>query len=151
MINIIIFLVLLAAGYGFGQWAERGHYRSILKREEIYRKTLILPIKRPPTMEPPPNTALVYGSVVISVDYFKRFIAGLRLLVGGRLTSYESLLDRARREAILRMKDMAMRKGSSMVINIKLETASISKGKGDSIGSIEVYVYGTALITKSGS
>jgi uncharacterized protein YbjQ (UPF0145 family) len=47
----------------------------------------------------------VSGSVVVSVDYFKRFLAGLRTLVGGRVTSYETLLDRARREAILRCKE----------------------------------------------
>jgi hypothetical protein len=33
-----------------------------------------------------------------------------------------------------------------MVFNVKYETASISKGAGNTIGSIEVLAYGTALI-----
>ncbi len=83
--------------------------------------------------------------MVISVDYFKRSVAGLRALVGGRMKTYETLLDRARREAILRMKQQAKQLGANMVFNVKLETASISKGAKDSIGSVEVYAYGTAM------
>jgi uncharacterized protein YbjQ (UPF0145 family) len=89
---------------------------------------------------------LVTGSVVISVDYFKRFLASLRTLIGGRVTSYESLLDRARREAILRMKEEASKLGADKVFNIKLETSSISKSAKGKVGSIEVLAYGTALI-----
>ena len=33
MIDLIIFLILLALGYGAGSWAEKRHYRSIVKRE----------------------------------------------------------------------------------------------------------------------
>jgi uncharacterized protein YbjQ (UPF0145 family) len=87
---------------------------------------------------------------VISVDYFKRFLAALRNLFGGRVTSYESLLDRARRESLLRMKEQAAALGAAMVFNVKYETASISKGRGNSIGSIEVLAYGTALIDPRG-
>jgi uncharacterized protein YbjQ (UPF0145 family) len=89
---------------------------------------------------------MVTGSVVISVDYFKRFVAGLRKLVGGRVTTYETLLDRARREAILRMKERAKDLGAYIVFNVKIETASISKGRKQTVGSVEVLAYGTALI-----
>ena len=44
------------------------------------------------------DQALVHGNVVVSVDYFKRFVAALRNLFGGSVTSYETLIDRARRE-----------------------------------------------------
>jgi len=86
------------------------------------------------------------GSVVISVDYFKRLLAALRNFFGGRVKSYETLLDRARREAILRMQQEAKELGANVVINIKLETASISKGRKNAIGSVEILAYGTAMI-----
>jgi uncharacterized protein YbjQ (UPF0145 family) len=90
---------------------------------------------------------LIVGSAVISVDYFKRFLAGLRALVGGRVKSYESLLDRARREALLRMKAEAP--DADVVVNLRIETASISKGKRQkSIGTVEALAYGTALYLK---
>ena len=60
-------------------------------------------------------------------------------------TSYESLLDRGRREAVLRMKDQARRAGAGSVFNVKLETVSIFKGRENSVGSVEVLAYGTAL------
>jgi len=146
MTDIIVLIVLLALGYGFGRMAEKRHYQSIFTREKKYKKLLVIAAKFPPVMQPPPKTTLVTGSVVISVDYFKRFLAALRNFFGGRLKSYETLLDRARREAILRMKQQADDLGADMVFNIKIETASISKGRKQTVGSVEVLAYGTALI-----
>ncbi len=149
MYDLIIFLVLLSLGYGVGQYAERRHYRSIIEREGRFNALPAIASRYPP-LEPHYEQALVTGSTVISVDYFKRFLAALRNLFGGRVTSYESLLDRARRESLLRMKEQAAALGAAMVFNVKYETASISKGRGNSIGSIEVLAYGTALIDPRG-
>lgn len=146
MSEIIIFLLLLAAGYGFGRQAEKKHYASIIEREKLLNRIPAIASRIPPHGNPNFDSQLVSGSVVISVDYFKRFLAGLRNFVGGRVTSYESLIDRARREAILRMKEEAEVLGAEMVFNIKFETASISQGRGNSVGSVEVLAYGTALI-----
>ncbi|MFQ3229959.1 YbjQ family protein [Reinekea sp.] len=139
------FIVFMILGYIFGSLAERRHYRSIIAREEQYRKLLVV-AQRFPFVPNVKQTILVTGNVVISVDYFKRFLASLRMLVGGRLTSYESLLDRARREAILRLQEQADLHNASSVYNLKFETSSISKGAKDRVGSIEVLAYGTALI-----
>lgn len=146
MADLIIFLILLALGYGFGRLAENSHYASIKKRELRHQNLFVVATKYPPATNPTSNTTLVTGSVVISVDYFKRFAASLRNLFGGRVKSYESLLDRARREAILRMKEQASSLGASMVFNIKIETASIHKGQRNAVGSVEVLAYGTAMI-----
>lgn len=145
MYDLIVFLVLLALGYGFGRYAESKHYKSIIKREKQLNRIPAIASKIPPATNRDVNSQLVSGSVVISIDYFKRFIAGLRNIFGGRITSYETLLDRARREAILRMKEEAEKLNAEFVFNIKLETSSIHKGRGNSIGSVEVLAYGTAL------
>lgn len=146
MSDLIVFITLLALGYGFGRYAEKRHYASIRKREMLLRNVPVIASRIPPYGQQNFDSRLVTGSVVISVDYFKRFIANLRNLFGGRVTSYETLLDRARREAVLRMKREARNMGATMVFNIKMETASIHKGHGNNIGSIEVLAYGTALI-----
>jgi uncharacterized protein YbjQ (UPF0145 family) len=145
MYDLIVFLALLLLGYGVGQFAERRHYRSIIEREAKYSALPAIASRYPP-VEPRYSQVLVTGSTVVSVDYFKRFLAALRNLFGGRITPYESLLDRARRESLLRMKEKSAALGASMVLNVKYETASISKGAGNTIGSIEVLAYGTALI-----
>jgi len=147
MENIIIVLVLLVIGYGFGRVAESRHFKSIQQREKELQSIPAIATKIPgPTLRPR-ETRLVGGSVVISVDYFKRFIAGLRNLIGGRVTSYETLLDRARREAILRMKEEANEFGADLIFNVKFETSSITKGRKNQIGAVEVYAYGTAFIS----
>jgi len=145
MIDAIIFLSLLLSGYLFGQYFERRHYKSILKREKGSLHVPLLTLKTAPSGLKSCDAALVTGSVVVSVDYFKRFLAGLRTIVGGRVKSYESLVDRARREAILRMKEQAIDRGAIVVTNVRIETSSISKGQGNAIGSIEVLAYGTAI------
>lgn len=144
MYDLIFFLVLLLLGYVFGQRAENSHFRSIIEREKQLRDILVFSERRIPDEDKLDGT-LVCGSVVISVDFFKRFVAGLRSLVGGRVSAYESLLERARREAILRMKEEARRSGAKSVWNTRLETASIYKGAQQSIGAVEVLAYGTAV------
>ena len=147
MADLIIFLILMAFGYGFGQYFERRHYRSIRKREAEYNDLLLIQTKIIPTAYfTNHETFLVNGSVVISVDYFKRFVAGLRNIIGGRVTPYETLIDRARREAILRMKEEARASGADAIMNIKYEMCSIYKGRRNQIGSVEALAYGTALI-----
>jgi len=146
MSDLIVLATLLALGYFFGRFYEKRHYQSIIRREAEYRHIAAIASRIPPASRTPVASMLVTGSVVISVDYFKRFLASLRSLIGGRVVSYETLLDRARREAILRMKEHANDAGANKIFNIKLETASISKNARGNIGSVEVLAYGTALI-----
>lgn len=137
--------VLLTVGYLFGSHAEKKHYRSIIEREEALNDLPAIASRMPPR-DAQRHHQLVMGSVVIANDYFKVFVAGLRNFFGGRVTSYETLLDRARREAVLRMKAEARTLGADYVFNIKYETASISRGGKRSMKVIEVLAYGTALI-----
>lgn len=146
MENIVIILVLLLVGYVFGRMAELHHFKSIRQREKDLQTIPAIATKIPDPTLRPREIQLVSGNVVVSVDYFKRFIAGLRNLIGGRVTSYETLLDRARREAILRMKQEAKDLGAKLIFNVKFETSSITKGRKNQIGAVEVYAYGTAYI-----
>jgi uncharacterized protein YbjQ (UPF0145 family) len=145
MIEIIVLLSLLALGYGFGSYREKAHFESIREREAELADIMLFESRFPPDAARGRGGELVKGNVVISADYFKIFVAGLRKLVGGRLRSYETLLDRGRREAVLRMKLEARVLGAEQIFNIRYETSSISKGAENTLGSIEVLVYGTAL------
>jgi uncharacterized protein YbjQ (UPF0145 family) len=145
-LDLVVFLVLLAIGYFAGRAAERGHYRSIRRRERELAGILLFATKFPPAPQSPQATALVSGSVVISSDYFKLFVASLRKLFGGRFRVYETLVDRARREAVLRMKAQARKLGGQAVFNVKFETFNVTMGARGGIAAIEVLAYGTALI-----
>lgn len=145
-LEILIFLFLLALGYFAGRYFERKHYKSIRLRES---KTLHIPLITFGAKQPLPDAKeakLFIGCVVISTDYFKTISAGLRNLVGGRVMAYETLLDRGRREALLRMKEQAIEWGATQILNVRLETASIWGAEGkQSVGSVEVIAYGTGI------
>jgi uncharacterized protein YbjQ (UPF0145 family) len=145
MWDIAVFVTLVVIGSGVGRILEARHYRSIRAREQELRDVMVFASRFPPTLEPL-RQDLVAGSVVVSTDYFKRVVAGLQSIVGGRLKSYESLLDRARREAILRMKAEARGLGSTMIVNVKFQTFSIPGRKPGSLVGVEMLAYGTALL-----
>lgn len=147
MFEFITILVLVILGYIFGRLAEKRHYDSILEREKNTLQTQMVTLKTIPNTINVKNSFLVTANVVISIDYFKRILAALKNIFGGRITSYESLLDRARREAILRIKELAIRHHASAIYNVRLETASISRSARKSVGSVEVLAYGTAIVT----
>ncbi|MBK8481348.1 MAG: heavy metal-binding domain-containing protein [Proteobacteria bacterium] len=150
MFDLIVFAGLLGCGYFIGGYYERSHYRSIRAREAASLSLSLLTGKAIDPDWQVTQATLVTGVCVISVDYFKSVAASLRNLVGGRVSAYEHLLDRARREALLRMKEEAAVLGSKVVVvNVRLETSSISGMKADGrssrVASIEVLAYGTAL------
>ena len=149
LIQLGVFVTLLLCGYIFGRVAERRHYQRIFQREDELRHVVVTTERIPEPELMRYRFNLVSGSVVISVDYFKVVAAGLRSLVGGRIGSYESLLDRARREALLRMQAQAHEQHAEMVINTRFETSRVSGNAGKGIGSMEVLAYGTALIPPS--
>lgn len=145
--DLILFLLLLAVGYTCGSLAERGHYASIQRREQeqLQFQAMTVEPRLPP--EQVQECFLVQGSAVISIDYFKRLLAILRNIFGGRVKAYESLVDRARREATLRLKEQALTQGADMVINLRLETSTIgnSANRKKQVGSVEAIAYGTAV------
>ncbi|WP_299414508.1 heavy metal-binding domain-containing protein [Acaryochloris sp. IP29b_bin.148] len=146
MLELLVIFGLLALGYVAGSIIEQNHYASIKVRE---RRTQSVPVYNIGAKYPLPEAKgakLFVGSVVISSDYYKAFLAQFSKLIGGQIFAYESLLDRGRREALLRMKEDAIRWGAKKVVNVRLETATIGNSHGDAgILSIEVIAYGTGL------
>lgn len=142
MIEIILFLVFMSCGFIFGQLAEKRHFKSIVEREKQSNSLPVIASRYPPE-DTVYHQQLVSGSVVVASDYFKSFTAGLINIFGGVVTPFESLLDRGRREAILRMKAEAEKLNAELVFNIKLETTRIATGRA---GAIEVLAYGTAML-----
>ncbi|NLD35288.1 MAG: YbjQ family protein [Desulfatiglans sp.] len=146
--GIIIYLgipvALIIIALFTGTIIENRHYQSIDKREKELAHIALLNGKRYPDEDRVTSARFVSGSVVISYDYFKRFLASLRMIFGGEVKSYVSLLDRGRREAILRMKGKC--READLIVNLRIDTSSISKGtQKKGIGSIEVFAYGTAI------
>lgn len=147
MWEITLFVLLPLLVYLSGTISERNHYRSLAHRE---RHLANLPVfddaHTLSTLYPPTTSKLVMGSVVISFDIFRRVMAGLANCLLGRVESYDALLDRARREAVLRMKSEAATLDAALVCNVRLETAHVFPGWRGAPRAVEVLAYGTALV-----
>ena len=148
IIQLGLFVILLAIGLFAGRANERKHFRELAENEESLRDIAISGGRVASNAGTFQRGTLVVGSVVIAEDYFKRVAASLKSLVGGNLRSYESLLERGRREAIVRMKQEARRLGATHVVNVRLETASLSEDWSAQrpMFSAEFIAYGTALV-----
>jgi len=141
------FLLMLMVAYFIGSLLERRHFASIRSREADLRGFPVVSFDTMPSDWSASRSDLVTGSMVVSLDYFKRVIAGLRALIGGRVKTYEPLLDRARREAILRMIEEARAQGYDAVFNVRLETSRLAnaRGNGQGIAGVEMLAFGTAV------
>lgn len=85
---------------------------------------------------------IVKGTVVMSKNIGKDFMAGMKTLVGGELTGYTEMLNEARQIATKRMVDEAESLGADAVINVRYGSSSVMQG------AAEVIVYGTAVKVK---
>lgn len=140
-------LLILMMAYFVGSYIEKKHFRDIQKREDDLHGFPVVSFDTMPDDWSASTSHMVTGSIVISLDYFKRVIAGLRGLIGGRIKTYEPLLERARREALLRMTEAAREQGYDAVFNVRLETSRLANSTRDGKGTagVEMLAFGTAV------
>lgn len=145
MSELLLVIISVFVVYFIGSAVEKKHYKKIQKREIMLIKFPIVAAgKKMKTQKPVQNVRLVTGCAVISSDYFKDFVAGLKTFFGGKLTTYESLMDRARREAVLRMRESAY--GSDIIINAKIESINLKSLEDPKAMKMAcVMAYGTAV------
>lgn len=135
-------LILLLMGFFIGRYKEHRHYQSIRRREQALLNIPVITSTAWDGERDVEYARFVSGSTVVSVDYFKRFLAFFRNLVGGEVSAYSPLLDRAKREAILRMKESA--RDADAFLHCRLQTYTIA-GVTGAATSVEVVAYATAL------
>ncbi|MEX0611716.1 MAG: heavy metal-binding domain-containing protein [Pirellulales bacterium] len=127
IVDFGILVVLLALGLLAGGYAERKHLRSLARREAANGDFFISQLKSFPGAVPGMTApSIIVGEVVIASDYLKTFLSGLRKIFGGELRSYNSLLGRARREALQRLVERARAEGYNALCNVRLESVDIA-------------------------
>ncbi|MGI6524014.1 MAG: YbjQ family protein [Bdellovibrionota bacterium] len=141
LLCICLFIALVV-----GTLIEKWDYRKIRKREKA-----LLPLPAVTFEEdvlevrPIKDAKLVTGISVVASDFFKVFVGFLLSILGGRLSTYESILDRARRKALIKMKEQAG--DADIIINTRLESVMLfnTKGRKRPIPKVSVLAYGTAI------
>lgn len=131
------------AGWLLASWFEQRHLKSLNTREVPLRHISINTFKHLPACEAEASTLLI-GSVVVAHDYFRTLIIIIRRLIGGNIKPYERLVQRGRREALIRLKEEADLLGLDKIINIRFGTSTVS---GRFLHAIEMVAYGTGIRT----
>jgi uncharacterized protein YbjQ (UPF0145 family) len=140
-----IFLILILVGFFAGGHIEKKHLEDLRDREYRTRQLPIINMGAKTPIPEADRAKLFVGSVVISSDYFKTFVASWINFFGGHIGVFETLVQRGRREAIVRMKEDALQWGAQKVVNVRLETAELSgHGTGGSV-AVEIIAYGTGI------
>ncbi len=146
-LNFGLPLLILVVAYFIGNHLEKRHFHDIREREAKLHGFPVVSFDTMPDDWKVGRSDMVTGSIVISLDYFKRVIAGLRGLIGGRIKTYEPLLERARREALLRMTEEARLQGYDAIFNVRLETSRLANARrdGKGVAGVEMLAFGTAV------
>ena len=146
-LGLLITPVMLIGAWISGGILERRHLKGLLLLESGSRGVLAVTIEDLPPNWHVESSELVMGNVVISQDYFKRFAASIKGIFGGNIRVFESLLERARREALVRMKGVAHARGYNTIINVRIETVRLASSRRDGKGTVgvEILAFGTAI------
>lgn len=150
MEQLLVFVLLLALGFVSGKAIEHFHFQDLAKRERRLRRLPVLTTSRAPADWRIEDAMLLTGSVVISLDYWKRFAASIRQLFGGNVRSFETLFERARREALLRLKEATAAKGYDALIGVRFDSVELANkgGNGRGTAGVELIAVGTGLRTR---
>ena len=144
---VILSILVLIFSAILGPMIERKHYRDIKRREQLLagKPTVTFGVNKLRGLPPIKKAELVTGEIVIGADFFSCFIAKINKFFGWRLPGFERLLDRGRREAILRMKENA--KDANIIVNTRIETTRVNKNASGDIGNSQcsIVAYGTAI------
>lgn len=142
LLKIIVFVILFMIGWSVGRHVERKHFNELNSQEQ---RLAYITLDTHRFQTSPHTGHMVSSNVVISHDYFKYVLANIQNFFGGRLTHYESVVERARREAIVRLKLEAEKMGATHIMGLRLSTTEL----GMQGGMVEVFAYGTAIISKT--
>ena len=145
MVYLIVTLVLLVATYFIGRAVENSHFSSMGVRDQQMSDITVSDLRTIPGAASALEGKLVTGATVVASDYFRSFAAGIRNLFGGEVRGLERMVERGRREAMLRMLEEARSMGATAVYNVRIDTSTIAGKRAGSVAFIEVLVSGTAV------
>ncbi|MGE3180665.1 MAG: YbjQ family protein [Phycisphaerae bacterium] len=146
LLQFSVVLIPLALGFLVGTYTEQRHFASLARREADYQHVVVSNLRTVTNPQSVRQAELLMADAVMATDYFKGFVAGFRNLIGGRVRSYETLMERARREALLRLLEQARRLGYAELWNVRFESSNIMSGarRTPSV-SVEIFAYATAV------
>lgn len=121
-----------------GAWLERRHDRRLATMDAATAGVLLLTGKPPPGYTGIPT--LVRTEVVMAGPPLGRISARIRSLIGGRVVTRVRDVERARREAMLRLREQAVALGAPVLAGVEYSHLGMGTGR------VAVLATATALV-----
>lgn len=144
LIPVVLIVSAIVAGWTFGGRRLSALHRGIRSREVA----MCRPVTTAPWLDARRTVAhatLAAGTVVVSMDAFRGVLSSLQKLLGGEVVPYSTLLDLARREALLRMYEKHPR--ADAFVACRIMTSSLE----ENASYVEVLATSTAVRYEPGS
>lgn len=84
---------------------------------------------------------IVFGEVIVGINFIKDFFGRVRDVIGGRSRAYESELQKGREAALEELKQRAQALGANAVVGVDLDYEVLGTGN----GMLMIVASGTAV------
>ena len=94
------------------------------------------------------SAGLVHANGVFGPSHWHLMIGFVNNLIGGSVTVFQQVISAGRAEVIQRLREQAEEDGWDEVINVRIDTASMtpqSSNSRNTVRGVEIYAYGTGI------
>ena len=151
IIPILTIIVFPTLSWAIGKWYQNRLMSALLENEKQEGKMLQsdkhLSTSSSMTSMTAESSTLLHVSICVGPSWGQIFFMWFKSLFGGRLHSYDVVLDYGRREVLLRLNQQAKALGCSSIVNIRIETSTVSfaKNNNNKTSSVEFLAFATGL------
>ena len=151
IIPIFTIIVFPTLSWAIGKWYQNRLMSALLDNEKQEGKMLQsdkhLSTSSSMTSMTAESSTLLHVSICVGPSWGQIFFMWFKSLFGGRLHSYDVVLDYGRREVLLRLNQQAKALGCSSIVNIRIETSTVSfaKNNNNKTSSVEFLAFATGL------
>ena len=152
LIPVLVTLFIPLTSWALGRWYQGRLLRALDGKEKQQGSLLMsgnhLSTSSPMTTMSASSSTLLHVSICVGPSWGQMFFMWLKSLFGGRLHSYDTVLDFGRREVLMRLNQQANELGCASIVNIRIETSVISFAKNEKSkqSSVEFLAFATGIL-----
>ena len=149
--SIVVPLSFPFISWALGRWYQAGITSKLMENEKILGSILddkmSVTTSNKVSMIGAEYSTLLHVSLCVGPSMGQMFFMWIKSIFGGRLHSYDVVLDFGRREALLRLKQQAAERGCTSIVNIRIETSVVSfaKTQKSKQASVEFLAFATGI------
>lgn len=148
---ILLWLLIPFTSWALGRWYQGRLFQALEVSEKntgvMFQNPFVLSTSDDKAAHDAQSAVLLHVSVCVGPSWGQIFFMWLKSIVGGRLQSYDKVLDFGRREALVRLQRQAAALECTSMVNVRLETSVISVALNEKSkqASVEFLAFATGL------